>query len=100
MSTEDNEGEGRPLHKRDLAVSGAGAAALGLLVVRQLLEYGQSSVYLDDEGFVAVAAPGEIGLDSLPETMAINTLLEQGWTEEEVARYLKGRDARFKSGGG
>lgn len=98
MSNDHDEANERKLHKRDL-VSSEAPAVLGLLVVRQLLEYGQSSVYLDDEGYVALAAPGEIGLDSLPEPMAINTLLEQGWNEEEVATYLRGRDARFKSGG-
>jgi hypothetical protein len=98
MSTEVNEETERRLHKRDLATSAA-PAVLGLIVVRQLLEFGQSSVYLDDEGYVAVAAPGEISLDSLPEPMAINTLVDQGWTDEEVANYLRGRDTRLKSGG-
>lgn len=99
MSVEADEGQGRRLHKRDLATSTA-PAVLGLVAVRQLLEHGQVCLYLDDEGCVAVAAPGEIGLDSLPEPMAINTLLEQGWTEDEVATYLKGRDARLRFSGG
>ena len=99
MSTEETEDGERRLHKRDLATSAA-PAILGLIVTRHLLEFGQASVYLDDEGYVAVAAPGEISLDSLPETMAINTLADQGWSDDEVATYLKGRDARLRSGGG
>lgn len=87
----------RKLHREDLANSGA-PSALGLIVARQLLEYGESTVYLDEDGFVAVAAPGEVGLDALPEEMAINQLVGQGWTDEEVASYLRGRDARLKRG--
>lgn len=99
MSTEQNKDGERRLHKRDLATSTA-PAILGLIVTRHLLEFGQASVYLDDEGYVAVAAPGEIGLDSLPEPMAITTLAEQGWSDDEVATYLKGRDARLRTSGG
>ena len=97
MSKDGVRDKMKRLHKTDLSSSGA-PAAIGLLVSRQLLEYGQSTVYLDDEGFVSIAAPGETSLDSLPEEMAINTLLEQGWNEDEVANYLRGRDARLKRG--
>lgn len=88
--------EQRRLHKRDLPNSNA-PLALGLLVARQLLEYGQSTVYLDDEGYVAICAPGEAGLDSLPEEMAINTLVSQEWDEGEISLYLRGRDARLNA---
>ena len=94
--SQSSEGE-RQLNRSDLTRADA-QAVLGLLVARQLIEYGQSTVYIDLEGNVAVCAPGEVGLDSLPEEMAINTLSDQGWTDEEVANYLKGRDARLRAG--
>ena len=98
-SGQDKEtSEERKLHKRDLVTADA-PAILGLLVTRHLLEHGQATLFLDDEGFVTMAAPGEIELDSLPEPMAINTLLGQGWTDDEVAIYLKGRDARLQRSG-
>jgi hypothetical protein len=96
MANEEDE-ELRRLHKSDLSNEGT-PTVLGFIVARQLMEYGESTVYLDAEGFVAVAAPGEIALDSLPEEMAITTLAAKEWTDEEIADYLKGRDARLSRG--
>ena len=87
----------RQLNKSDLASSDA-PAILGLIVTRHLLEHGQATLYLDQDNNVAIAAPGEISLDALPEEMAINTLSSQGWTDKEVVEYLKGRDARMGHG--
>jgi hypothetical protein len=98
LSSQPSEQEERLLRREDLSSTEA-ISAIGLLVVRQLLEYGESTLYLDDEGTVSIAAPGEIGLDSLPEEMAINTLISQGWADEEVAKYLRGRDARLQRRG-
>lgn len=94
---DEEDVETRRLHKADLSNKGT-PTVLGFIVARQLMEYGESTLYLDAEGFVAVAAPGEIALDSLPEEMAINTLVSKEWSDEEVADYLRGRDARLSRG--
>ena len=96
MADEEPKGT-RKLHKADLSNEGT-PTMLGLIVARQLMEYGESTIYLDAEGFVAIAAPGEVSLDSLPEEMAINTLVGRQWTDDEIAVYLKGRDARLSRG--
>lgn len=85
----------RALTKADLTNPGS-AAIIGMVIVRQLIEFGQSSAYVDDQGVVCFAAPGELSLDGIPEEMAINTLVGNGWDEGEIATYLKGRDARMK----
>ena len=94
---QDEDKETRRLHKSDLANEGT-PTVLGFIVAKQLMEYGESTLYLDAEGFVAVAAPGEISLDSIPEEMAINTLASKEWTDADIADYLKGRDARLSRG--
>ena len=94
---QDEDKETRRLHKSDLANEGT-PTVLGFIVAKQLMEYGESTLYLDAEGFVAVAAPGEISLDSIPEEMAINTLVSKDWTDADIADYLKGRDARLSRG--
>ena len=85
------------LHRDQLA-SGTACGTLGIIAARQLVAHGQASFYLDEDGYVAVASPGEFKLDGMPEEMAINTLHSQGWTDDEIADYLKGRDARMKHG--
>ena len=94
---DEQDKETRRLHKSDLANEGT-PTVLGFIVVRQLLEYGEASLYLDADGLVAVAAPGEIALDSLPEEMAINTLVSKQWEDADIADYLAGRDARLSRG--
>ena len=93
-----SDSERETLHKRNLTTSEA-ILALGTIVARQLIEYGESSVYISQDESVCIASPGEFSMDALPEEMAIHTLLDQDWTEEEVAQYLEGRDARLKRRG-
>lgn len=94
---QDEDSDTRRLHKSDLANEGT-PTVLGFIVAKQLMEYGESTLYLDADGFVAIAAPGEIALDSLPEEMAINTLVSKQWEDGDIADYLKGRDARLSRG--
>lgn len=86
---------GQPLHKSQLASTGA-VTALGLAAVKQLAIYGIVCLHLDLEGYVQVARPGEVTLDALPEPMALQQLQAQDYTDDELAEYLKGRDARLR----
>jgi hypothetical protein len=70
-----------------------------MIIVRELTLHGLACLYLDGDGYVAVAPPGEITLDALPETMAIQTLIDKGYNEEGLTAYLKGRDARLATQG-
>lgn len=100
MLKKDNEeanSKDRALHRSDLS-NPESPAILGLIITRQLIEYGQASTYIDSEGFIKIASPGELSLDGLPEPMAITTLAEQGWIDDEIEGYLRGRDARLARG--
>ena len=84
----------RPLSRQDLG-SDQATAALGVLVTKHLAQYGLVSLYLDREGTICVAPLGEITLDALPETMAIQELVARGYDDTRLAEYLEGRDARM-----
>ena len=89
--------EGGRLNKSQLT-SVQGTAALGLAVTKRLLEAGVCTVYLTSEGFVQLAAVGEVTMDALPEPMAIQELTRRGYTDQDLAEYLEGRDARMGRG--
>jgi hypothetical protein len=95
--SQDKFKEGDKLHKRDLA-SVKGTAVLGLVVTKRLIEAGICTVYLSGDGYVELALTGEVTLDALPEPMAIQELVVRGYEDEQLAEYLKGRDARMGRG--
>ena len=86
--------EDRRLNKGDLSSTSA-TAALGLIVAKHLLENKIATIYLDKDGYVVLAQPGELGLDALPEPMAVQTLSDRGYGDEDLEEYLRGRDARL-----
>lgn len=70
-------------------------AVIGGLAIRSLLEYGQFGCFLNPAGNVELAPVTELVLDSLSEEAAIQVLLERGQPDDQVIRYLKGREARL-----
>lgn len=70
--------------------------SLGLVVVKELQEKRIATVFLNDEGQVELCPPGEYLLDSLPEQDALVSLLDQGYSDEQLTAYLKGRNARSR----
>lgn len=82
------------LHSSSLN-SVAAITALGLNAAKQLGLYGIVCLHLDVNGYVCVARPGEVTLDALPEPEALLHLTSQGYGDEELIEYLKGRDARL-----
>lgn len=90
-SKEDDE----PL-TRDNLTSEQGLYSLGLVAARHLLERGICALFLDANGQVEIAGPGEFGLDALPEEQAIQELAAMKVSDDDIATYLKGRDARIQ----
>ncbi len=89
--------EGERLNVAKLS-SVKGCAALGLATAKHLLEHRVCTVYLDSEGNVQIAMPGEVTLDAIPEPMAIQELTNRGYDDSDLASYLKGRDERMGRG--
>ena len=85
-----------PLTISKLSTSEA-VTALGLTAVKHLSENKEVSMYVALDGTIQVAFPGEFTLDGIPETQAINALLESGKSEKDVEMYLRGRDARMNN---
>lgn len=71
-----------------------GAMALGLACARMLQVHGQASFYITQLGTVEFIPKGELELDALEDTKAIASLLERGYTDVQIAAYLRGREAR------
>lgn len=84
----------KKLHKQDLG-STRTAAVLGTLVVSQLSTKGTAFFYLDENDYIAFAPAEEFLLDAVPEPMAIQTLLDRGYDDNQLKTYLQGRDARL-----
>ena len=70
-------------------------AVIGGLAIRSLLEYGQFGCFLNPANNLELAPVTELVLDSLPEEAAIQTLLDRGQPDDQVLRYLRGREARL-----
>lgn len=68
--------------------------SLGVVVVKQLEERGIATVFLNLKGEVELCPDGELQLDTIPQDDAIATLLDKGYTDEQLVAYLKGRLAR------
>jgi len=97
MADSKNKEDGASLHKSQL-VSTEATAAVGLNAISRLLEFGVVTLFLDKQGYVLLADPGEITLDALPEQMAIKELVDRGYDDARLEEYLKGRDARMGRG--
>lgn len=89
----DKDSEGKPLSVEHLGTDQA-TAVLGVLATKHLAQYGICTFYKALDGTIAVAPPGEVTLDALPEPMAIRELTDRGYTEAQLIEYLQGRDAR------
>lgn len=84
-----------PLRRENLRNSQA-LAAVGILVVKALLENGIASLFINADGEVEVILPGELECDGLEEGEAIRVLTAKGYSDQQMVAYLKGRDARIK----
>jgi hypothetical protein len=82
-----------PLTKNNLQTAEA-VLSLGLIVVKQLTLKGVATVFINTDGVVELCPAGEIELDSLTEGQALDTLLDRGYSDEQLVAYLRGRTAR------
>lgn len=73
---------------------------LGLIVVRELLQKGVVSVFLNSDGVAELLPPGELELDGLPQDDALAILLDRGYEDEQLMAYVVGRMAREASRNG
>ncbi len=76
---------------KDIAI-----VALGAVAAKELMLKKEVAFFVDKNGQIQLVPIAELLLDALPETMAIQNLLEQDVEDSVVAEYLKGRDARMK----
>jgi hypothetical protein len=74
--------------------------SLGLVVVKGLQERRIATVFLNDDGDVELCPPGEYLHDALSEEDALMKLLDQGYSDEQLVAYLKGRKARSRNADG
>lgn len=74
--------------------------SLGLVVVKELQERGIATVFLNSAGEVEICPPGEYPLDALPQEEALVALLEASYSDEQLAAYLNGRNARARLNNG
>ena len=82
-----------PLNK-ELLFTKVGLETLALISAGALQELGIVSLFLNAQGDVEVAPPGELEADGLSENDAILLLLVKGYDSGSLAGYLAGRDAR------
>lgn len=52
------------------------------------------TLFINSNGEVEICPPGEVGLDGLPEDAALSILIDRQYTDEQLAVYLRGREAR------
>lgn len=71
--------------------------SLGLVVVKGLQERRIATVFLNEDGDVEVCPPGEYLHDALSEEDALVSLLDKGYSDEQLMAYLKGRRARSRN---
>lgn len=90
----EDKPQGKPLSVTHLGTDQA-TAVLGVLATKHLSTYRVCCFYVSLDGTIAVAPPGEVTLDALPEPMAIQELTDRGYSDEQLIEYMKGRDARM-----
>ena len=78
----------------DLKSKSSSLLALGAAVARKLIDNKQATIFVNQDGIIELAEPSHVALDALPEEIAIQHLLKLGVPEDEIARYLEGRDSR------
>ena len=70
--------------------------ALGLLCSQALQQRGEVHLHLNSQGIVEVIPLGELELDILPEQVALQALIAQQYTDNQLESYLQGREARLQ----
>ena len=73
-----------------------GIVHLGLLAARLLLENGDVCFFITADKTVEACPLIEVFVDALPESEAIQQLIQIGYDDEKLSRYLDGRDSRMK----
>ena len=72
-----------------------GILILGTLAVKQLQANRVACFFLNAEGVVEIVPPVELAMDYLPENQALHHLTRQHqYTDQQLALYMKARDAR------
>lgn len=72
-------------------------SALGLVVARMLQEHHQVTLMVSTDGFVEVVPLGELELDNWSEDDALTALVGRGYTDNQLADYLRQRAVRRPS---
>lgn len=72
-------------------------SALGLVAARMLQEHHQVTLMVSTDGFVEVVPLGELELDNWSEDDALTALVGRGYTDNQLADYLRQRSIRRPS---
>lgn len=85
---------GKKLSKDELQTAEA-VLGVGLVVVKELQERGAAILFLNNNN-VEVCPLEEYALDFMSQEEALNSLLEQNYSDEQLMAYLDGRKSRLR----
>lgn len=71
--------------------------ALGTVGANLLQIAGQVTFFVNGDGLVEIAPPGEVELDGKVLQEALAALLERSYDDEQLKLYLRGREARLRN---
>jgi uncharacterized protein (UPF0261 family) len=69
--------------------------ALGTVGANLLQIAGQVTFFVNQEGLIELAPPGEVELDGVGLQEALAALLERSYDDSQLKLYLRGREARL-----
>lgn len=70
-------------------------SALGLVAATMLQKHGTITLQVSASGRIEVVPTGELELDRLPEQEALADLVMRGYTDQQMAEYLRQRNDRL-----
>jgi hypothetical protein len=90
---DSSESSSKPLLVSQVGTT-KGVTTLGLVAARMLQEHGTVVFQALATGAVVVVPARELELDGLPEAAALQLLVDEGYTDQQLAAFLEARDSR------
>lgn len=69
-------------------------SAIGLVAARMLQQHQIVTLIVGTDGYIEVVPPGELELDNWGEEDALQNLIQRGYTDQQLADYLRQRAIR------
>jgi hypothetical protein len=93
MSDSEQEQEGAKLHVSALDTTAA-VATLGLIAATALRSNQIVTLQVGADGYIELVPTGELELDNWSEADALHALIDRGYTDNQLADYLRQRAVR------